>query len=194
MNLKINKLGWRKFIEAQIGREFTDIEWKMMRYKVIYVVATKDKDRIPETQLIKIVSDEDGAIIGAVRVVFPKVSHAFCVFHQMENVTKKYADEFKHKDDIPVQDLEIYETANELIKAENAIVSTILYRRIINLAKNTGLLEASRKVIKYINKIFLIIYLHFLIKDHSTLENGKVILRLKEQKPYTFNLFVNPFI
>jgi hypothetical protein len=142
------KVGWRKFIEAQIGREFTEPEWKKMRYKIIYVVATKDKvvldfeivdnmpshaklipllnrikARIPEAQLKKIVSDDDDAIIGAVKIVFPKVSHAFCVFHQMKNVTKKYKDEFKHKEDIPAQDLEIYEAANELIAAENGISS-----------------------------------------------------------------------
>ena len=134
------KVGWRKFIEAQIGREFTEFEWKKMRYKIIYVIATKDKvvldfeivdnmpghiklipllkrikDRIPEAQFEKIVSDDDDAIIGAVKVVFPKVSHAFCVFHQMKNIVKKYLDDFKNKEDIPVADFEIYETANELI-------------------------------------------------------------------------------
>lgn len=101
------KVGWRKFIEAQIGRAFTDTEWKKMRYKIIYVVATKEKvvldfeitnnmpshvelipllkrikERIPEAQINKIVSDEDRAIIGAVRVVFPKTPHAFCVYHR----------------------------------------------------------------------------------------------------------------
>jgi hypothetical protein len=111
-----------------------------MRYKIIYVIATKDKvvldfeivdnmpghiklipllkrikDRIPEAQFEKIVSDDDDAIIGAVKVVFPKVSHAFCVFHQMKNIVKKYLDDFKNKEDIPVADFEIYETANELI-------------------------------------------------------------------------------
>jgi hypothetical protein len=65
----------------------------MLRYKVIYVVATEDKvvldfiitninpsyleliplldrikDRIPEEKLLKIVSDEDYAIIGAVSI------------------------------------------------------------------------------------------------------------------------------
>lgn len=193
------KMGWKTFIEAQIGRKFTDTEWKMMRYKVIYVVATKDKvvldfeitnnkphhielipllkrikDRIPEAQLIKIVSDEDDAIIGAIKIVFPKVSHAFCVYHQMKNVTKKYADEFKNKEDIPVQDLEVYETANELITAENAIESTILFRRIINLAKNTELSEASRKVIKYINKIFInnlnLLKMGFIPETNNTME------------------------
>lgn len=173
------KLGWRKFIEAQMGREFTEPEWKKMRYKIIYVVATKDKvvldfeivdnlpshvklipllnrikERIPEAQLKKMVSDDDDAIIGAVKVVFPKVAHGFCVFHQMKNITKKFSDEFKNKEDIPVQDLEIYEAANELILAENVIESTITYRRIIDLSKNTNLSDASRKVIKYVNKMF----------------------------------------
>lgn len=193
------KLGWRKFIEAQIGRAFTDTEWKKMRYKVIYVVATKDKvvldfeitnnmpshvelipllkrikERIPEAQIKKIVSDEDKAIIGAVKVVFPKTPHAFCVFHQMKTVTKKFSDEFKQTEDIPIQDMEVYETATELIAAENAIESTILYRRIMNLAKNSELSEASRKVIKYINKIFVnnlnLLKMGFIPETNNTME------------------------
>jgi len=193
------KVGWRKFIEAQIGRAFTDTEWKKMRYKVIYVVATKDKvvldfeitnnipshvelipllkrikERIPEAQIKKIVSDEDKAIIGAVKVVFPKTPHAFCVFHQMKTVTKKFSDEFKQTEDIPIQDMEVYETATELIAAENAIESTIFYRRIMNLAKNSELSEASRKVIKYINKIFVnnlnLLKMGFIPETNNTME------------------------
>jgi transposase-like protein len=170
-----------------------------MRYKVIYVVATKDKvvldfeitnnmpshvelipllkrikERIPEAQINKIVSDEDNAIIGAVRVVFPKTPHAFCVFHQMKTVTKKFADEFKQKEDIPIRDMEVYETANELIAAENAIESTILYRRIMDIAKNSDLSEASRKVIKYINKIFVnnlnLLKMGFIPETNNTME------------------------
>ena len=82
-----------------------------MRYKIIYVVATKDKvvldfeitnnmpshvelipllqrikERIPEAQINKIVSDEDRAIIGAVRVVFPKTPHAFCVYPVLDTI------------------------------------------------------------------------------------------------------------
>lgn len=193
------KVGWRKYIEAQIGREFTEFEWKKMRYKIIYVVATKDKvvldfeivdnmpghaklipllnrikARIPEAQLKKMVSDDDDAIIGAVKAVFPKISHAFCVFHQMKNITKKFSDVFKHKEDIPERDLEIYKTANELIAAENVIDSTLAYRKIIDLAKNTNLSEASRKVIKYIHKIFdnnvRLLKLGFLPETNNTME------------------------
>jgi hypothetical protein len=174
------KMGWRTFIEEQMGKELTDSEWNRIRYKVIYVVATKEKvvidfeitdnmigsaelipllnrikNRIPEEQIKQIVSDEEDAIIGAVKQVFPNAAHSFCVFHQLENVAKKFREEFKHKEDIPLPDLEIYKTANELVAADNAIESTILYRKIIDLAKNTGLSEASRKVIKYIKKIYV---------------------------------------
>jgi len=37
------KTRWRKYIEAQLGKELTNKEWKRLRYKVIYVVATEDK-------------------------------------------------------------------------------------------------------------------------------------------------------
>jgi hypothetical protein len=90
----------------------------------------------------------------------------------MKNVTKKYKDEFKHKEDIPVQDLEI-----------------------------TELSEASRKVIKYVNKIFenniRLLKLGFLpetnnilIKEHSTLENGEDSHLWKGQNCCTFEIFI----
>ena len=37
------KTGWRKYIEAQLGRKLKNREWKRLRYKIIYVVATEDK-------------------------------------------------------------------------------------------------------------------------------------------------------
>jgi len=52
------------------------------------------RDRIPEKDLLKIVSDEDTAIIGAVKLIFPNVAHSFCVFHQLKNLTEKYLDVF----------------------------------------------------------------------------------------------------
>ncbi|AKB17457.1 hypothetical protein MSWHS_0594 [Methanosarcina sp. WWM596] len=73
-----------------------------MRYKSVYVVATEEKvildfevtdrlptiealmphfiqikNRFPEGKIQKIVSDEDKAIIGAVKRVFPEVAHFF---------------------------------------------------------------------------------------------------------------------
>ena len=37
------KSGWKNYIESQLGRELTKKEWKRLRNKVIYVVATEDK-------------------------------------------------------------------------------------------------------------------------------------------------------
>ena len=81
-----------------MGRKFTDHEWKIFRHKVIYVVATEDKvildfqitnrmpsfielvplmnrikNRLPEGDILKIVSDEDDAIIESVEMIFPNV-------------------------------------------------------------------------------------------------------------------------
>ena len=88
-----------------LGRKLTKREWKKLRYKVIYVVATEDKvvldfqipnimqsypelvpllnrikNRILEGEITKIVSDEDGAIIGAVKSIFPNVGHILSVW------------------------------------------------------------------------------------------------------------------
>src|SRR5674476_1411635 len=102
------KKGWKKKFETLIGREITVKEWKKMRYKSVYVIATKEKvildfevtdrlppiealiplfmrikNRFPEGKIQKIVSDEDKAIIGAVKSVFPEVAHSFLCFQNI---------------------------------------------------------------------------------------------------------------
>ena len=67
---------------------------------------------------MKIVSDEDDAIIGSVERIFPNVSHSFCVFHQLKNVTQKYLDEFKDINEIPSDESKLYKLAQNLILAE----------------------------------------------------------------------------
>jgi transposase-like protein len=104
-------------LETRLGREITSKEWKKMRYRSVYTIATKEKvildfeitDRLPTTEALiplltriknrfpegkikKIVFDEDKAIIGAVKIVFPEVVHSFCIFHQLKNVFRKYID------------------------------------------------------------------------------------------------------
>src|SRR5664280_2304766 len=135
------KKGWKKKFETLIGREITVKEWKKMRYKSVYVIATKEKvildfevtdrlppiealiplfmrikNRFPEGKIQKIVSDEDKAIIGAVKSVFPEVAHSFCVFHQLKNVSKRYNDEFKSKENIPDNDKLICNEICQLIR------------------------------------------------------------------------------
>src|SRR5450759_1742887 len=63
--------------------------------------------RTPEV-IKRIVSDEDNAIIEAVKTVFPEVSHSFCVYHQLKNVSKKYSEESKPGDEIPIEDEIVY--------------------------------------------------------------------------------------
>lgn len=173
------KTGWRKYIEAQLGRKLTDREWKIFRYKVIYVVATEDKvildfqitnrmpsfielvplmnrikNRLPERDILKIVSDEDDAIIGSVEMIFPNIAHSFCVFHQLENVTKKYLDEFKDINEIPSDELKLYGLAKNLILAGTVIESAICYQNILEIVSSMELSKASEKVISYIKKVY----------------------------------------
>jgi len=183
------KAGWRKFLESQLGRKLTNREWKKLRYQVIYVVATEEKvildfeitnimpsylelvplmnrikNRIPEEQLLKIVSDEDNAIIDAVKRIFPNVVHSFCVFHQLKNVTLKYLDEFGCIEKIPADEVKLYEATTDLILAETVIESTINYNKIIEMASGMKLSKASKKVVTYMKEIF--------VKNIKNLERG----------------------
>jgi hypothetical protein len=183
------KAGWRKFIEAQLGRKLNNREWKKLRYQVIYVVATEEKvvldfqithimpsylelvplmnrikNRIPEEQLLKIVSDEDNAIIDGVKRMFPNVVHSFCVFHQLKNVSLKYLDEFGSIENIPSNEVELYEATTDLILAETAIDSTIYYQRILKMAAGMKLSKASKKVVAYMKEIY--------VKNIKNLEKG----------------------
>ena len=185
------KDGWRKYIEKQIGRRLTLREWKKLRYKIIYAVATEDKvildfqitnirpsyleliplfnrikKRFSNEQIQKIVSDEDYAIIDGVQRVFPNVTHGFCVFHQLKKVTRKYLDEFKKMDNIPKNETIIYELAQALITAENVIESTGLLNQIKKIASRVTLSKASQKVIEYVDTVY-----H---KNRKLLEHGFV--------------------
>jgi len=112
------------------------------------------KNRLPEGDILKIVSDEDDAIIGSVERIFPNVSHSFCVFHQLQNVTEKYLNEFKYINKIPSDELKLYGLAQHLIVAETVIESTIYYQKILEIASNIELSKASEKVISYIKKVY----------------------------------------
>src|SRR5674536_400405 len=79
------------------------------------------KNRFPEGKIQKIVSDEDKAIIGAVKSVFPKVAHSFCVFHQLKNVSKRYNDEFKSKENIPDNDKLVCNEICQLIHSDTVV-------------------------------------------------------------------------
>lgn len=202
------KDGWRKFVEKRLGRKLTNREWKKLRYKVIYVIATDDKVildfvitdiqpsflsliplfsrvkiRLGEENIKRVVSDEDSAIIDAVNCVLPNATHAFCVFHQLKNLTKIYLTLFKKLDNVPYNDKQLYEKGKELILAENCIESTAVLRELDKLFRKTNT-EASREAMIYLENIYK--------KNRTFLEKGFV--------PETNNVmeqlfsFINDFV
>ena len=175
----VKKCGKKK-LEALLGRELSKKEWNKMRYKSIYVVATKEKvildfevtkyipkyedlvplitrikNRFPEGTIKKIVSDEDTAITKAIKAVLPKIIHGFCIFHQLKNVTKSYCDEFKSIKNIPDDGKCVYDEICQLIRSDTVIDSVIHYRNIVNLRNRMELSEASNDAISYAKKVFL---------------------------------------
>ena len=173
------KKGWKKKFETLIGREITLKEWKKMRYQSVYVIATKEKvildfeitdrlptiealipllirikNRFPKGKIQKIVSDEDKAIIGAVKSAFPEVIHSFCVFHQLKNVSKRYSDEFESVANIPDNDKLVYNEICQLIRSDTVISAVVCFQKIRELDSNLELSKASHKAISYAKEIF----------------------------------------
>ena len=150
-----------------------------MRYQSVYVIATKEKvildfeitdrlttieallplfirtkNRFTEGKIQKIVSDEDKAIIGAVKSVFPEVAHSFCVFHQLKNVSKRYSDEFNSIKNIPGNDELVYNEICQLIRSDTVISAVVCFQKIRELDSNLELSKASHKAISYAKEIF----------------------------------------
>jgi hypothetical protein len=173
------KKGWKKKFETLIGREITLKEWKKMRYQSVYVIATKEKvildfevtdrlptvealipllmrikNRFPEGRIQKIVSDEDKAIIGAVKSVFLEVVHSFCIFHQLKNVNKRYGDEFESMSNIPDNDKLVYNEICKLIQSDTIVYSVVCFKNILEMESNLKLSKASHKAISYAKEIF----------------------------------------
>jgi hypothetical protein len=173
------KKGWKTKFETLLGREISEKEWKKMRYQSVYVIATKEKvildfevtdrlptiealmplfmrikNRFPEGKIQKIVSDEDKAIIGAVKRVFPEVAHSFCVFHQLKNVSKRYYEEFNSIEDIPDNDRVVSNEICQLIRSDTVISAVACIQKIRELESNLELSKASHKAISYAEEIF----------------------------------------
>ena len=172
------KDGWKKHVEKKLGRELTHKEWKKLRYKVIYVIATEDKvildfvvtdtqppyisliplfrnvrDRLGEKNITRIVSDEEYAIIDAVKSVLPNATHAFCVFHQLQHLTKIYLKIFKSMDKLPYWDNQFYELGKKMILSKNCIKSTALLTDLHCIIQNPHS-EASDNALTYLEKTY----------------------------------------
>ncbi len=76
------------------------------------------------------------------------------MLHQLKNLTKKYLDEFGSIENVPSNDLELYELTQELILAETSIHLSISYQGILKLASSAELSRASQKAITYAKEIY----------------------------------------
>jgi hypothetical protein len=82
------------------------------------------------------------------------VAHSFCVFHQLKNVSQKYSDEFKSKENIPDNDKLVCNEMCQLIHSDTVINSVVCFQNILKLKSNLELSKASHKAISYAEEIF----------------------------------------
>jgi hypothetical protein len=183
------KCGWRKYLEKQLGRGLNRREWRHLRNKVIWVCSTEEKvildfeltdlepsffqlipllsrikERLGEGEIKKVVSDEDWAIIGSVEAVLPNAVHSFCVFHQLEKLTRIYLDKFRTLDKVPDPDREFYGLCKELILAEDAVNSSVIFKELQDMPSSRKLSYASRKAMDYLSEVYK--------KNRKLLEKG----------------------
>jgi len=169
------KTGWKKHLEAILNRHISRKEWKRLRYKVLYVVATEDKvildlqitnkeppfiELIPLFLRLKIrfgaenvktiVSDEDWAIINAAMHVFPDASLSFCVFHQLQKIDEIFFDIYKNKEQIPYDDRKFYELFKMVILSKSAIESSAYMSKINELMSKEEISIVVKKAYKYV--------------------------------------------
>jgi len=147
------KTGYKKQLEQLLGRKISKRQWKRLRYKVVYVVATEEKvildfqitERMPvyfeltplfsrlkkrfgEENIRTVVSDEDWAIIDATKAVLPKANQAFCVFHQLEKINEMFFAVYQSVEEMSNFVKEVYHLSKQVLLAKNVIESTICLR------------------------------------------------------------------
>ncbi len=168
------KTGHKKQLEQLLGRKISKRQWKRLRYKIVYVVATEEKvildfqitDRMPvyfeltplfsrlkkrfgEENIRTVVSDEDWAIIDATKRVFPTANQAFCVFHQLEKIDEMFFSVYQSVEAMPSFVNETYQLSKGVLLAENVIESTM------RLRKMETKIDERKRVQDIIKKVYL---------------------------------------
>ncbi len=168
------KTGYKSVLEKLLGRDLTRAEWKQLRYKIVYVIATEDKvildleitDRNPshveliplfarikrrfgEGAIKKIVSDEEDAIILAGKAVFPKAAQSFCIFHQLQNYIGIFLDAYKSLDHIPQPERIFFDLFEQVLRSTNLIEATCFLRNAEELMKNHEVSQVVNKAHRF---------------------------------------------
>jgi hypothetical protein len=148
-----NKVIWVTATEDKVILDF-EITDREPSYIQLIPLLSRIKDRLGEEEIEKVVSDEDWALIDSVKAVLPRALHSFCVFHQLEKLTRIYLDKFRRLDKIPALDMEFYELCRELILAEDAVNSSVIYRQLQDMLSSGKLSYTSRKAMDYMSEIY----------------------------------------
>lgn len=170
------KTCWKKDVEMMLNRKLSQKEWRRLRHKVIYVVATEEKvildfqianqqpsqiELIPLFSRLKvrfgedvetIVSDEEWAIINAAKHVFPDANFKFCVFHQLQKINGKFFDVYQDKAHIPDIDLKFFNLFKKVILSENVIESSACTSKIDVLMRESKASKVVQDTYKYVMK------------------------------------------
>ena len=173
------KTGWKKNLEIMLNRKLSQKEWRRLRNKVVYVVATEEKvildfqianQQPPHIELIPlfsrlkirfgenvktIVSDEEWAIINAAKYVFPDADFKFCVFHQLQKVNEKFFEVYRDKEHIPDIDLEFFNLFKRLILSESVIESSAITSMINGMMEETKVSGVVQDTYKYVMKKYI---------------------------------------
>ena len=170
----------RKDLEKLLGREITPHQWKLLRYKVVYVVATKEKvvldfeitdinppsfalnplfnrikRRFGAGSVKHLVSDEDSAIMEAVVTVFPDVKLSFCVFHQLKHIRDKFLKVYKYSANISDADKSFLDLFVKIILSESVIEASAYFQDVKKLMEKGYVSAVVKKVFEYVkNKYF----------------------------------------
>jgi len=168
------KTGYKKTLEKLLGRDLTRTQWKKLRYKVVYVIATEDKvvldleitnrcpsylellplflrikRRFDEGKIKRIVSDEEDAIILAGKTVFPKANQSFCIFHQLQNYLGIFLDAYKSIDNIPRPDKIFFDLFEKVLRSTNVIEATCYLRNAEEFMKNHEISKVVEKAHRF---------------------------------------------
>ena len=104
------------------------------------------------------------------------MTHSFCVFHQLKNVSKRYSDEFNSITNIPDNDELVYNEICQLIRSDTVISAVVCFQKIQELDSGLELSKASHKAISYAKEIFK--------KNVSFLKKGLHLRRIIQWNRY----------
>lgn len=117
--------------------------------KDVKTLCNRLKERFGEENITRVVSDKNGNIINAVKEELPNAVHSFCVFHDIDNITKIYLSIYKCIGDLPEEDKEFRGLAIRYFLNSDKDKITTLFIKAANIVDTLS--DASKKVFKFMS-------------------------------------------